>query len=88
MLLQLTGIISLKLLQKAEVHMDLVSFCYILFNFAVWPQHSITQSRALAVALAAACSWQQVPLLWFLYRLFQGKCSAETCRQVQLAEAR
>lgn len=31
----LTGIIVLKLLQKAEIHLDIISFCYILFNFAV-----------------------------------------------------
>ena len=33
--LQLTGIIAIKLLQKANIHMDIISFCYILFNFAV-----------------------------------------------------
>lgn len=34
----LTGVILVKLLQKFNVHLDIVSFLYMLLNFAVRPR--------------------------------------------------
>ena len=31
----LTGVVALRLLQAIHLHMDVFSFCYLLFNFSV-----------------------------------------------------
>ena len=56
--LQLAGIIAIKLLQKASVHLDLVSFCYMLFNFAV---SALTWCRRLRFRVVAGSASRGLP---------------------------
>jgi hypothetical protein len=49
----LTGALVLQLLRLSGVHMDLLSFCFLLFNFSV----SVLLLAAVIQQLHAACCW-------------------------------
>lgn len=59
----ITGLLVVLLLQKMDLHVDLISLCFILYNFAV----GFIEPHAAGRAERAA-----VPHIWYFLHVCQG----------------
>ena len=74
----LTGIISLQLIEKAQLRLDAFSFLYFLYNFAV--------RLTISTALRACMPWSHLPAR--KWRLSAAQSPGQSCSHVQCAYSR